>query len=83
MSYAIEARLWQLWPQIAALCVVVIAGLVALASSATRDTRHNRSADSPGRAVCALVLDASGETSGPVWRTPFAQRFAVNDAISR
>lgn len=35
MSYAIEARPWKAWPEIAALCVLVIAGLVALAVGAT------------------------------------------------
>ena len=35
MSYAIEARPWKAWPEIAALCVLVIAGLAALASGAT------------------------------------------------
>jgi hypothetical protein len=34
MSYAIEARPWKPWPEIAALCVLVIAGLVALAIGA-------------------------------------------------
>lgn len=35
MSYAIEARPWKPWPEIVALCVLVVAGLVALASGAS------------------------------------------------
>jgi hypothetical protein len=35
MSYAIEARPWKPWPEIAALCILVVAGLIALATGAT------------------------------------------------